>query len=215
MSSSSILRVRGSRARRCGDSVSWAAGRIVYVSCNPTTLASDAKVLLEEFGYELVRCRPRRHVPAHAARGVRHPPREARLVTVCYLACAARGLRRRPVRRARGDRGSRGGSRSRRREARAGPTGPRSTRGAASGEQPGHREPRQADPEPESLRGGEEEREEDDVGWPDVGRRSLARAHGSRRRSPRRSPASPRSRTSSARTRPTRCRPTARGTRRW
>ena len=34
------------------------AGRIVYVSCNPTTLASDVQVLREEFGYELRRCRP-------------------------------------------------------------------------------------------------------------------------------------------------------------
>jgi 23S rRNA (uracil1939-C5)-methyltransferase len=34
------------------------AARIVYVSCNPTTLASDAQVLRDEFGYELVRCRP-------------------------------------------------------------------------------------------------------------------------------------------------------------
>ena len=34
------------------------AGRIVYVSCNPTTLASDVSVLREEFGYELRRCRP-------------------------------------------------------------------------------------------------------------------------------------------------------------
>jgi 23S rRNA (uracil1939-C5)-methyltransferase len=34
------------------------APRIVYVSCNPTTLASDAKVLSEDFGYELRRCRP-------------------------------------------------------------------------------------------------------------------------------------------------------------
>ena len=34
------------------------APRIVYISCNPTTLASDAKVLRDEFGYELVRCRP-------------------------------------------------------------------------------------------------------------------------------------------------------------
>jgi 23S rRNA (uracil1939-C5)-methyltransferase len=34
------------------------APRIVYVSCNPTTLASDVKVLGEDFGYELRRCRP-------------------------------------------------------------------------------------------------------------------------------------------------------------
>ncbi len=33
------------------------AARIVYVSCNPTTLASDAKILRQEHGYELVRAR--------------------------------------------------------------------------------------------------------------------------------------------------------------
>ena len=34
------------------------APRIVYVSCNPTTLASDVKVLCAEHGYELARVRP-------------------------------------------------------------------------------------------------------------------------------------------------------------
>jgi 23S rRNA (uracil1939-C5)-methyltransferase len=34
------------------------AARIVYVSCNPTTLASDVKVLREQYGYELVKTRP-------------------------------------------------------------------------------------------------------------------------------------------------------------
>jgi 23S rRNA (uracil1939-C5)-methyltransferase len=34
------------------------AGRIVYVSCNPTTLAGDVKTLRGELGYELVRTRP-------------------------------------------------------------------------------------------------------------------------------------------------------------
>jgi 23S rRNA (uracil1939-C5)-methyltransferase len=33
------------------------ASRIVYVSCNPTTLASDVKVLRGEYGYELARAR--------------------------------------------------------------------------------------------------------------------------------------------------------------
>ncbi len=33
------------------------APRVVYVSCNPTTLASDAKTLREEYGYRLVRAR--------------------------------------------------------------------------------------------------------------------------------------------------------------
>ena len=45
----------GKALRRLGE---LGAPRIVYVSCNPTTLASDVKVLREEFGYELVRCRP-------------------------------------------------------------------------------------------------------------------------------------------------------------
>jgi 23S rRNA (uracil1939-C5)-methyltransferase len=34
------------------------APRIVYVSCNPTTLAGDAKQLRTDWGYELVRARP-------------------------------------------------------------------------------------------------------------------------------------------------------------
>jgi 23S rRNA (uracil1939-C5)-methyltransferase len=34
------------------------APRIVYVSCNPTTLASDLKTLREDWGYELRRARP-------------------------------------------------------------------------------------------------------------------------------------------------------------
>jgi 23S rRNA (uracil1939-C5)-methyltransferase len=34
------------------------APRIVYVSCNPTTLAGDLKILREEWGYELLRARP-------------------------------------------------------------------------------------------------------------------------------------------------------------
>jgi 23S rRNA (uracil1939-C5)-methyltransferase len=34
------------------------APRVVYVSCNPTTLASDVKTLRGEHGYELLRARP-------------------------------------------------------------------------------------------------------------------------------------------------------------
>ena len=34
------------------------APRIVYVSCNPTTLAGDLKALREEWGYELLRAKP-------------------------------------------------------------------------------------------------------------------------------------------------------------
>ena len=45
----------GKALKRTG---SLGAQRIVYVSCNPTTLASDVKVLRAEHGYELVRARP-------------------------------------------------------------------------------------------------------------------------------------------------------------
>ena len=44
--------------------------RIVYVSCNPTTLAPNAAQLVEA-GYVLRRVTPRRHVPADAAHRVR------------------------------------------------------------------------------------------------------------------------------------------------
>jgi 23S rRNA (uracil1939-C5)-methyltransferase len=45
----------GKALRRTGG---LGAGRLVYVSCNPTTLASDVKVLRDEYGYELKRVRP-------------------------------------------------------------------------------------------------------------------------------------------------------------
>jgi 23S rRNA (uracil1939-C5)-methyltransferase len=45
----------GKALRRLGE---IGAPRIVYVSCNPTTLAGDVKKLREDYGYELVRARP-------------------------------------------------------------------------------------------------------------------------------------------------------------
>jgi 23S rRNA (uracil1939-C5)-methyltransferase len=45
----------GKALRRLG---ALEAPRIVYVSCNPTTLASDLTVLRDEYGYELQRCTP-------------------------------------------------------------------------------------------------------------------------------------------------------------
>jgi len=45
----------GKALRRLGE---IGAPRIVYVSCNPTTLASDSKRLRLDYGYELVRARP-------------------------------------------------------------------------------------------------------------------------------------------------------------
>src|SRR4029078_4874659 len=45
----------GKALRRLGD---LAAPRVVYVSCNPTTLAGDLKRLSDDYGYRLVRARP-------------------------------------------------------------------------------------------------------------------------------------------------------------
>ena len=45
----------GRALRRTG---ALAARRVVYVSCNPTTLASDLQVLRDDYGYQLVRCCP-------------------------------------------------------------------------------------------------------------------------------------------------------------
>jgi 23S rRNA (uracil1939-C5)-methyltransferase len=45
----------GKALRRVGR---LAAPRVVYVSCNPTTLASDQKVLRDDWAYSLVRARP-------------------------------------------------------------------------------------------------------------------------------------------------------------
>jgi 23S rRNA (uracil1939-C5)-methyltransferase len=45
----------GKALRRTGG---LGADRVVYISCNPTTLASDLAVLRDEFGYDLVSCRP-------------------------------------------------------------------------------------------------------------------------------------------------------------
>jgi 23S rRNA (uracil1939-C5)-methyltransferase len=45
----------GKALRRTG---ALRAPRIVYVSCNPTTLASDVQVLRDEYGYALQRCQP-------------------------------------------------------------------------------------------------------------------------------------------------------------
>ncbi len=45
----------GKALKRLGE---LAAPRIVYVSCNPTTLAGDSKRLIEQYGYRLLRTRP-------------------------------------------------------------------------------------------------------------------------------------------------------------
>ena len=57
-SSSSTRRapgLAGKALKRLGE---LAAPRVVYVSCNPTTLAGDAKRLAEVYGYRLVRTTP-------------------------------------------------------------------------------------------------------------------------------------------------------------
>src|ERR671937_844485 len=45
----------GKALRRVGEA---GAPRLVYVSCNPTTLAGDAKRLGADYGYRLERARP-------------------------------------------------------------------------------------------------------------------------------------------------------------
>jgi 23S rRNA (uracil1939-C5)-methyltransferase len=45
----------GKALKRVGE---LGAPRLVYVSCNPTTLASDVKVLRQQYGYSLERARP-------------------------------------------------------------------------------------------------------------------------------------------------------------
>jgi 23S rRNA (uracil1939-C5)-methyltransferase len=45
----------GKALRRLGE---IGASRVVYVSCNPTTLASDVKTLCGDYGYRLLRARP-------------------------------------------------------------------------------------------------------------------------------------------------------------
>ncbi len=45
----------GKALKRLGET---GAPRVVYVSCNPTTLSGDLKRLREDYGYELVRARP-------------------------------------------------------------------------------------------------------------------------------------------------------------
>ena len=55
--SSSTRRARGSRRRSCTGSSRPRRGRIVYVSCNPTTLAPNAAELVEA-GWALRRVRP-------------------------------------------------------------------------------------------------------------------------------------------------------------
>ena len=56
-SSSSTRRARASARRSCGAIIEAAPKRIVYVSCNPTTLAPNAAQLVEA-GYALRRVRP-------------------------------------------------------------------------------------------------------------------------------------------------------------
>ena len=153
------------------------APRIVYVSCNPTTLASDLKALREDFGYELRRCTPGRHVPAHAAHRERQPAGagRARLTRRLSLGRSApRGRAR--ARRARSGRRSGAGTRIRSREARAGPPRPTpSSASSVSASSPTIENQVQRDPKAEAVGGGEKQREEEDVGRAEACKPVLAR----------------------------------------
>ncbi len=67
---SSIRRAQASRRRSSGGSSRPSPGRIVYVSCNPTTLAPNAAQLVEA-GYTLQRVRPVDMFPQTPAHRVR------------------------------------------------------------------------------------------------------------------------------------------------
>ena len=69
-SRSSTRRARASRRRSSAGSSTPRPSRIVYVSCNPTTLAPNAAQLVEA-GYRAQEGPPGRHVPADAAHRVR------------------------------------------------------------------------------------------------------------------------------------------------
>ena len=141
------------------------APRIVYVSCNPTTLASDLKALREDFGYELRRCTPvdmfphTPHIESVNLLELRRSrltrPPEPSVAPHLEAALAPGAPDQVDVREQEpeADRGERGQARDvplRRQQQR-------------QGQQPDHREPGPADPEAEAVRGGEEQREEEDV----------------------------------------------------
>lgn len=167
----------GRALRRAGG---LGAARIVYVSCNPTTLASDVRVLRAEYGYELVRCRPvdmfphTPHVESVAllerragAGGADASAGRGRLAAPAPLVPRAAGVADEEVHvrqeeaeadgRERGEAGHVGEDDERQRDA----------------EQRRHREPRRRRPEPEADGAGEEEREEHEVGGAEVDGRLL------------------------------------------
>ena len=149
------------------------APRIVYVSCNPTTLASDLKALREDFGYELRRCVPVDmfpHTPHIESVNLLElvEPLEPAALSLASLRASRPRSRQRP----RAGRRSAAGTRARSRAARAGrrcrtPL----VRISVSAEQADHRaRSTSADPQPEAGGGREEQREEEDVRRPDVRR---------------------------------------------
>ena len=154
------------------------APRIVYVSCNPTTLASDLKALREDFGYELLRCRPVDmfpHTPHIESVNLlelvepAHPPPD-------LGRSAPRGRAR--ARRARSGRCSGAGTRTRSREGGEARRRPTPSWGGASRRGGRPSRSRSSRPEARSVGGCEKEREEEDVRRADVRRSFLARGAG-------------------------------------
>ena len=144
----------GKALKRLGE---LAAPRVVYVSCNPTTLAGDTKRLVEEYGLHARTDAPARHVPAHAARRVG--------LAADALELAGLGATEpRPgepppeqvaVRDQEPDRD--------RRQRRQAAVRPERRRRHRDPEPDQHRDPRRERPQPESRARSQEHREEEDV----------------------------------------------------
>ena len=172
----------GKALRRTG---ALGAARIVYVSCNPTTLASDLQVLRDEYGYVLERCRPVDmfpHTPhvesvSSLSRLGRARPRAAN------VAPEEVGVRHEE---AEADRGKRG---------QPGDAVQAQTRTSVAARTRAHPEPGRGDAEPKRSAAARNSEKNTMSGGPTLTVDVAFRSSGTRRRPARRSPASPRRRT--------------------
>src|SRR5829696_1728076 len=139
--------------------------RIVYVSCNPTTLAGNVKDFARDWGFELQRVTPvdmfphTPHVEGSRCSRARTADSPVAALDRAPQQVGVHQQKGHREQRQRGQPDHVEGDGQHDREA----------------ERRGHREPRPEGPQPEPHRGGKEEREEQQVGKAEVGGRPLAR----------------------------------------